>query len=106
MGHLKSLWDMVGCVMATFSAWHATLWDKIQVDELVEDTRKMIRDLKTLNKAVRGYEVYRRMPPQSADLQCCCMAPHGIKNVYKEHVCRQDAGGGTEGDADVAATGV
>ena len=53
---------MVGCVMATFSAWHATLWDKIQVDELVEDTRKMIRDLKTLNKAVRGYDVYRRVP--------------------------------------------
>ncbi|KAK9843805.1 hypothetical protein WJX81_007069 [Elliptochloris bilobata] len=59
LGHLKSLWDMVGAVMATFSAWHATLWDNIQVDELVEEARKMIRDIKTLNKAVRGYEVYR-----------------------------------------------
>ena len=58
--------DMVGGVMATFGAWHATLWDKIKVDELVEDTRKMIRDLKTLNKAVRGYDVYRCGPPAAA----------------------------------------
>ena len=48
--------------MATFSAWHATLWDKIQVDELVEETRKLIREMKTLNKAARGYEVYRCVP--------------------------------------------
>ena len=61
---------MVGSVMGTFSTWHATLWDKIQVDELVEDTRKMIRDLKTLNKAVRGYDVYRCMP-----LAYCTLPP-------------------------------
>lgn len=59
LGHLKALWDMAGAVMATFSAWHATLWDKIMVDELVEETRKMIREMKTLSKAGRGYEVYR-----------------------------------------------
>ncbi len=50
---------MVGAVTATFGAWHATLWDRIQVDELVEETRKLTRDLKQLNKAARGYEVYR-----------------------------------------------
>jgi len=59
LGYLKALWDMVGAVMATFGAWHATLWDRIQVDELVEETRKLTRDLKQLNKAARGYEVYR-----------------------------------------------
>lgn len=76
LGHLKALWDMVGTVMAIFGAWHAMLWDKIQVDELVEETRKLIREVKTLNKAVHGYEVYR----------CCPLAPLSCwRSIFKGH---------------------
>lgn len=64
MGYLKSLWDMVAVVMHIFGDWHATVWDKINVDVLVEETRKLAKDVKTLNKAVRGYEVYRCAPAQ------------------------------------------
>lgn len=59
MGYLKALWDMVGAVMFTFTDWYATLWDKIDVDFLVEETKKLTKDIKQLNKAVRNYEVYR-----------------------------------------------
>ena len=59
LGYLKSLWDMVGAVMFTFTDWYATLWDKIDVDFLVEETKKLTKDVKQLNKAVRNYEVYR-----------------------------------------------
>lgn len=57
--YLKSLWDMVGTVMFTFSDWKKTPWDKIDVEFLVEETKKLSKDIKTLNKAVRNYEVYR-----------------------------------------------
>ena len=50
---------MVGAVMFTFTDWYATLWDKIDVDFLVEETKKLTKDIKQLNKAVRNYEVYR-----------------------------------------------
>lgn len=59
LAYLKALWDMVGTVMFTFTDWYATLWDKIDVDFLVEETKKLTKDIKQLNKAVRNYEVYR-----------------------------------------------
>lgn len=59
LAYLKALWDMVGAVMFTFTDWYATLWDKIDVDFLVEETKKLTKDIKQLNKAVRNYEVYR-----------------------------------------------
>lgn len=59
LAYLKALWDMVAAVMFTFTDWYATLWDKIDVDFLVEETKKLTKDIKQLNKAVRNYEVYR-----------------------------------------------
>lgn len=91
--------------MATFGAWHATLWDRIQVDELVEETRKLTRDLKQLNKAARGYEVYRcgsrvRLPRPHA--RATCLA----RPQAPSHARPQAAGGGAARDADLAAAGV
>lgn len=59
LGYLKSLWDMVGANMFTFNDWYKTPWDKIDVDFLMEETKKLTKDIKTLNKAVRNYDVYR-----------------------------------------------
>lgn len=50
---------MVSAVMYTFSDWYATLWDKIDVDFLVEETKKLSKEVKTLHKATRTYEVFR-----------------------------------------------
>lgn len=44
----------VGVVVYTFADWYKTPWDKINVDVLVEETKKMAKDVKTLNKAVSG----------------------------------------------------
>eukprot|EP00882_Tetradesmus_deserticola_P009731 GHRQ01010278.1.p1 GENE.GHRQ01010278.1~~GHRQ01010278.1.p1 ORF type:complete len:796 (+),score=404.80 GHRQ01010278.1:482-2869(+) len=57
--YLKSLWDTVGAVMYTFADWNKTPWAKIDVEMLVEEAKKLTKDVKTLNKAVRNYEVYR-----------------------------------------------
>ena len=79
LAYLKALWDMVGAVMFTFTDWYATLWDKIDVDFLVEETKKLTKDIKQLNKAVRNYEVYRYASSKnpllyvvSTQLAVCC----------------------------------
>lgn len=36
-----------------------TSWDKIDVEFLVEESKKLAKDIKGLNKAVRNYEVFR-----------------------------------------------
>jgi hypothetical protein len=46
----------VGTVMYTFTEWFKTPWDKIDVDFLAEETKKLQKDVKQLNKAVRNYE--------------------------------------------------
>lgn len=38
--------------MYTFFDWYKTAWDKINVDTLVEETKKLAKEVKTLNKAV------------------------------------------------------
>lgn len=38
--------------MYTFADWYKTAWDKINVDTLVEETKKLAKEVKTLNKAV------------------------------------------------------
>ncbi len=43
----------------TYLHRYKTPWDKINVDVLIEETKKLAKDVKSLNKAVRNYEVYR-----------------------------------------------
>lgn len=38
--------------MYTFADWYKTAWDKINVDTLVEETKKLAKEVKTINKAV------------------------------------------------------
>lgn len=73
LAYLKALWDMVGAVMFTFTDWYATLWDKIDVDFLVEETKKLTKDIKQLNKAVRNYEVYRYVSTPLSALSGCLL---------------------------------
>jgi dynein heavy chain, axonemal len=57
---------MVGTVMYTFTEWYKTPWDKIDVDYLAEETKKLQKDVKQLNKAVRNYEVRMPLPHSCA----------------------------------------
>lgn len=50
---------MIERVLGTFSEWYSMLWDKIDVDMLLEKTKTLSKDTKTLNKATRLYDVYR-----------------------------------------------
>lgn len=52
---------MVAGVVSTFADWHATLWGKISVDSLVEECKRMTKEARTLNKAVRSYEARRQL---------------------------------------------
>ena len=82
--YLKALWDMIAAVMRIFSEWCATVWDAIAVDDLVEAAKQMTKDLKTLPKPCRAYDVYRRADPAMRLVKCLsqgmaavsCWFPH------------------------------
>ena len=50
---------MVAVVMGKFDEWQSTLWNDIDVDSLIEATKQLAKDVRTLNKAVRAFEVYK-----------------------------------------------
>ena len=54
LGYLKSLWDMAAAVLHTFQAWSGTLWGAIHVEGLMEECKQLGKEMKGLNKAVRG----------------------------------------------------
>lgn len=43
---LKALWDMVAVVMHTIDSWRQTPWDKIDTGFLVEESRRLAKELK------------------------------------------------------------
>lgn len=59
MQYLKALWDTISTILHIFNNWYQTPWDKIDVEVLTEATKQLIKETKTLNKAVRLYEVFR-----------------------------------------------
>lgn len=58
LGQLNSLWDMVALVMGRFQEWKAMPWGAIDVDFLVEETKKLLKDIKLLQKPIRAFPVY------------------------------------------------
>eukprot|EP00741_Cyanophora_paradoxa_P005992 tig00000955_g5810.t1 len=56
---LKQVWDMGSLVVSTFNDWKKTLWDKIDVDFLTEETRKIMKEVKMLNKLSKDWECYK-----------------------------------------------
>lgn len=59
---LKALWDMASVVLFTFHDWTRTLWDKIDVDQLMEECKKLSKEVKMgVPKSARAFEVYRML---------------------------------------------
>lgn len=45
---LKALWDMAAAIVFTTTEWNKTLWDKIDVDYLVEEAKKLAKCVRRL----------------------------------------------------------
>lgn len=50
---------MAAVVMGQFRQWKEMMWDAIDVDLLVEETKKLLKDMKTLQKSIRSFPVYQ-----------------------------------------------
>ena len=59
LGQLTSLWEMVAMVLGRFQEWQQMRWGTINVDFLVEETKKLLKDIKTLQKPIRVFPVYQ-----------------------------------------------
>ena len=65
---LKVVWDRVQRVGDIFSAYSATLWTAVDTDSMVEETRRLQKEMKTLPKAVLKWPVYVGMLRQISEM--------------------------------------
>lgn len=54
VGLLKELWDMITVVEANMAAWRTTPWREIQVEDLELECKRLSKDIRSLDKEVRG----------------------------------------------------
>lgn len=56
MGLLKELWDMIAVVDSTMVAWRTTPWRDINVEDMELECKRFNKDIRALDKEVRGRE--------------------------------------------------
>ena len=65
---LKLVWDHVELVENIFNGWRATLWPDVNVDAMMVFATKLQKEIKTLVKQVRSWDVYIGMMRQLSDM--------------------------------------
>jgi dynein heavy chain len=55
---LKHIWDMIAVVKSQFAEWKKTLWDDIDTDSLLSQCKKLLRQVASMPKDIRGWKCY------------------------------------------------
>jgi hypothetical protein len=55
---LKQLWDMITIVEHQFDSWRRMLWDDIDVDMLIVQTKNLQLQIRNMNKEMFGWPAY------------------------------------------------
>jgi len=61
--HLKKNWDLIALIDTQFDAWKKTLWDQIDTDGLIQQTRDMAQKQThpNVNKEIKGYKSFQSL---------------------------------------------
>ncbi|CAG5123286.1 unnamed protein product, partial [Candidula unifasciata] len=55
---LKTLWDYVTIVRSSINDWKTTPWKEINVEQMDLDCKKFAKDIRTLDKEMRSWDVF------------------------------------------------
>jgi dynein heavy chain len=58
---LKLAWDHVALVQETFTSYRSTLWKDVDVDNMLDETKKLLKEIKTLPKLLAKWDVHQRL---------------------------------------------
>jgi len=58
LGYLKLAWDHVQLVSDIFQSFRNTLWSAVDVEAMTDQTKKLQKEVKMLNKAVHKWDVH------------------------------------------------
>ena len=65
---MKSVWDVVALVTYMFDQWKETLWTQIDTDALDASCRELAKELRRMDKEVKGWDVYSGLDQMVKDM--------------------------------------
>ncbi|KAI9221923.1 dynein heavy chain and region D6 of dynein motor-domain-containing protein [Blastocladiella britannica] len=68
IGMLKQVWDVVGLVTFMFEEWRMTLWTEIDVDVMDGKCRDLAKELRRMDKEIKGWDVYSGLDQMVKDM--------------------------------------
>ncbi|KAI9142914.1 dynein heavy chain and region D6 of dynein motor-domain-containing protein [Paraphysoderma sedebokerense] len=68
VGMLKQVWDLVGLVKFMFEEWRLTLWTEIDVDGMDGICRDLGKELRRMDKEIKGWDVYAGLDQMVKDM--------------------------------------
>jgi len=60
-GLVKEVWDLNNIVNSSMDEWRLTLWDAIDVESMENDTKRFAKEIRTIDKEARGWDVFNGM---------------------------------------------
>ncbi|XP_071977799.1 dynein axonemal heavy chain 11-like isoform X1 [Engystomops pustulosus] len=84
---LKSVWDMVIFVRTSIKDWMKTPWKQINVEQMDMELRRFAKEMKTLDKEIRTWDVYLGLESTVKNLITSLRAVNELQNpaVRKRH---------------------
>ncbi|XP_078250276.1 dynein axonemal heavy chain 11-like [Pogona vitticeps] len=84
---LKSVWDMVVFVQMSIKDWMKTPWKQINVEQMAVELRRFAKDMKTLDKEVRAWDVYLGLESTVKNVLVSLRAVNELQNtaIRKRH---------------------
>lgn len=65
---LKTLWDLVALVNFMFDQWKKSLWTEIDTDAMEARCKELSKDLRKLDKEIKGYDAYSGLDQMVKDM--------------------------------------
>ncbi|KAM4697873.1 dynein axonemal heavy chain 11-like [Rhinophrynus dorsalis] len=84
---LKSVWDMVIFVRTSIKDWMKTPWKQINIEKMDMELRRFAKEMKTLDKEIRTWDVYLGLESTVKNLLTSLRAVNELQNpaVRKRH---------------------
>ncbi|XP_015433748.1 PREDICTED: dynein beta chain, ciliary-like [Dufourea novaeangliae] len=77
---LKTLWDYVNVISTSLNEWKKTTWKKIDVEWMDQECKKLLRELRQLDKDVRSWELYADVEAQVRNMMASLRAVAELQN--------------------------
>ncbi|XP_066544120.1 dynein axonemal heavy chain 11 [Amia ocellicauda] len=78
---VKSVWDMVIFVKTSIEDWTKTPWKEINVEQMDMELRRFAKEMKTLDKEVRVWDVYTGLESMVKNLLTSLRAVNELQNT-------------------------